>query len=230
MCDGWADYSMWVSSRSCEMSKGSMTDTSVKSEAGRPVIVWFRRDLRLGDNPALAGALASGRPVIALYVLDETSGLRAPGAASLWWLDKSLRRLAASIDKFGSRLILRRGPAWPIIEEVARQTGAARVVWNRLYDPGVTDRDAGLKAALKDSGAAPCSDAATTLSIAPAVARRFEIEDLAGHPVCAVGDFSDITNPPRTAAGEIRLWIAEDGRSLLIRTGVAGGSATTVQM
>ena len=82
-------------------------------------------------------------------------------------------------------------------------------------------------AALKVNGAAPCSDAATTLSIAPAVARRFEIEDLSGRPVCAVGDFSDIVNPPRIAAGEIRLWIAEDGRSLLIRTGVAGGSATT---
>ncbi|MCY7397471.1 MAG: sensor histidine kinase [Sphingomonas bacterium] len=81
--------------------------------------------------------------------------------------------------------------------------------------------------ALKVSGAAACADAATTLSIAPAVARRFEIEDLTGQPVCAVGDFSDIANPPRTAAGEIRLWIAEDGRSLLIRTGVAGGSATT---
>jgi len=81
--------------------------------------------------------------------------------------------------------------------------------------------------ALKVSGAAACADAATTLSIAPAVARRFEIEDLTGQPVCAVGDFADIVNPPRIAAGEIRLWIAEDGRSLLVRTGVAGGSATT---
>ena len=81
--------------------------------------------------------------------------------------------------------------------------------------------------ALKVRGAGACADAATTLSIAPAVARRFEIEDITGQPVCAVGDFSDIVNPPRTAGGEIRLWIAEDGRSLLVRTGVAGGSATT---
>ena len=81
--------------------------------------------------------------------------------------------------------------------------------------------------ALRVGGAGACADAATTLSITPAVARRFEIEDVAGQPVCAVGDFADIVNPPRTAAGEIRLWIAEDGRSLLVRTGVAGGSATT---
>ena len=82
-------------------------------------------------------------------------------------------------------------------------------------------------AALKVRSADPCVDAASTLAIAPAVARRFEIEQVDGRPLCSVGDFRDIVNPPRTAAGEIRVWIAEDGHSLLLRTGVAGGSATT---
>ncbi len=95
---------------------------------------------------------------------------------------------------------------------IARNALALRVAAN-----------AALKARSEDS----CADAASTLAIAPAVARRFEIEETDGRPVCSVGDFSDIVNPPRTAAGEIRVWIAEDGRSLLLRTGVAGGSATT---
>ena len=82
-------------------------------------------------------------------------------------------------------------------------------------------------AALSEGRDSACNKAATTLSIAPAVARRFEIEQLDGQPICSVGDFSDIVNPPRITAGEIRLWIAEDGRSLLLRTGVPGGSATT---
>jgi two-component sensor histidine kinase len=82
-------------------------------------------------------------------------------------------------------------------------------------------------AALKVQSSDACADAASTLAIAPAVARRFEIEQVDGRPLCSVGDFSDIMNPPRTTAGEIRLWIAEDGRSLLLRTGVVGGSATT---
>ena len=82
-------------------------------------------------------------------------------------------------------------------------------------------------AALKTGPAEACTDAATTLAIAPEVARRFEIEAVDGKPICSVGDFSDIVNPPRTAAGEVRLWVAEDGQSLLLRTGVAGGSATT---
>ena len=108
-----------------------------------PVIVWFRRDLRLSDNPALHWAAESGRPVIPLFVLDETPQVRAPGAAGLWWLDKSLRALAADLERRGSQLILRRGEAGPILRELAAGTGAS-VVWNRLYDPGVTERDATL--------------------------------------------------------------------------------------
>jgi len=134
-----------------------MTELNVaisKAQPTAPVIVWFRRDLRLGDNPALADALKSGRPILPLYILDETDDLRAPGAASLWWLRRSLDQLAASLEKRGSRLILRRGVAASELAALVRQTGATRVVWNRLYDPGVTDRDAALKAGLKADGLA----------------------------------------------------------------------------
>lgn len=129
-----------------------------------PVIVWFRRDLRLDDNPALTDAVKSGRPILPLYILDETGDLRAPGAASLWWLGKSLAQLAASLEQRGSRLILRRGVAATELTALVRQTGAASVVWNRLYDPGVTDRDAALKAALKADGVAVQSFNAGLLS------------------------------------------------------------------
>jgi two-component sensor histidine kinase len=81
--------------------------------------------------------------------------------------------------------------------------------------------------ALSAPGADPCAQAAATLAIAPRIARQFQIEGPGGEPLCAVGDFSDIANPPRVAAGEMRLWIAEDGGSLLLRTAVPGGSATT---
>ena len=41
----------------------------------RPIIVWFRQDLRIADNPALAAAYESGAPVLPLYILDdETPG------------------------------------------------------------------------------------------------------------------------------------------------------------
>jgi deoxyribodipyrimidine photo-lyase len=128
-----------------------MAEASSAADA-RPVIVWFRRDLRLADNPALNAATEAGAPVIPLFVLDETEGLRAPGAASRWWLDKSLRALATDLAARGSTLILRRGPAADIVLKLAEETGAGGVVWNRLYDLQTRARDAALKAALKDRG------------------------------------------------------------------------------
>lgn len=118
-------------------------------------IVWFRRDLRLDDNPALEAALRAGGPVIALYVLDQTQGLRTPGAASLWWLDKSLAALGASLEAIGSRLVLRRGPAADIVRALAAETGATAVTWNAIFDPGYPERDAGLAQALKADGVEP---------------------------------------------------------------------------
>ena len=48
-----------------------------------PAIVWFREDLRLADHPALDAAVASGRPLLCVFILDEGSpGLRGRGGAS----------------------------------------------------------------------------------------------------------------------------------------------------
>ena len=75
-----------------------------------PVILWFRRDLRLADQPALAAAVASGGPVIPIYILDDdTPKHRKMGAASRWWLHHSLTALDADLQALGSRLILRVG-------------------------------------------------------------------------------------------------------------------------
>ncbi len=93
-----------------------------------PVIVWFREDLRLSDNPALSEAAATGAPLICLYVFDETAGARPPGAASRWWLAQSLRALDADLRKAGSALVLRKGTAARTIAQVARSTGASRGV------------------------------------------------------------------------------------------------------
>ena len=68
-------------------------------------IVWFRNDLRLADHPALLAGFGSGRPVIPVYILDEESeGIRAPGAASRWWLHHSLTALSKSLEAIGGRL------------------------------------------------------------------------------------------------------------------------------
>lgn len=117
-----------------------------------PALVWFRDDLRLADNPALAAAHAGGRPLVLAYILDDESKEARPlGGASRWWLDKSLRALAARIEAKGGRLILRRGPAEAEIARLAKETGAGAVYWNRRYGPA-RKIDERIKSALKQAG------------------------------------------------------------------------------
>ncbi|MBX7445381.1 MULTISPECIES: deoxyribodipyrimidine photo-lyase [unclassified Arthrobacter] len=109
-------------------------------------LVWLRDDLRLDDNPALAEAARLGNPTTVVYILDEESeGVRPLGAAARWWLHHSLDALAAGLEARGSRLVLRRGPAGDVIRELAVQTNAGNLFWNRRY--GLPERtiDAGLK-------------------------------------------------------------------------------------
>ena len=102
-----------------------------------PVIVWFRDDLRLADHPALSAAVKSGQPVVCLYVFDEkTPGVRPLGGAAKWWLAGSLRALADAIAKRGGTLVLRRGVAQSVIADVAGETSAGAVYWNRRSDSG----------------------------------------------------------------------------------------------
>lgn len=118
-----------------------------------PVLVWFRNDLRLADNPALDAAVRSGRPVMCLFVLDDTAaGSRAPGAASRWWLHHSLAALDARLREKGARLVLASGRAETIVPRLANEAGVSAVYWNRLYEPWATERDARIKAALKAAG------------------------------------------------------------------------------
>lgn len=129
-----------------------------------PTLVWFREDLRLSDNAALADAVAAGGPVALLFVLDEVSpGLRALGGASRWWLSRSLSALSADLTTLGARLILRRGPAGQIVPAIAAETGAARVVWNRRHDGPGRAIDTDLKSRLRAAGLEVNSFRAATL-------------------------------------------------------------------
>jgi deoxyribodipyrimidine photo-lyase len=116
-------------------------------------IVWFRRDLRLTDNPALVAACERAERVIALFVLSsEEEGEWQPGAASRWWLHRSLEHLEGRLRERGNALVIRRGPAAGQLLEIAQATGATQVYWNRLYDPALVARDTKLKSALRDAG------------------------------------------------------------------------------
>ena len=111
-----------------------------------PVIVWFRQDLRLEDNPALNHALSLGVPVIPVYIWSpEEEGQWMLGRASKWWLHYSLKSLDQSLQKKGSRLIIQKGPAKKSLEKIINETGAKSLLWNRRYEPQVIQQDTTLK-------------------------------------------------------------------------------------
>jgi deoxyribodipyrimidine photolyase len=112
-------------------------------------LLWFRLDLRLTDNPALLAALHRGGPVLPVFIwAPEEEGRWQPGAASRWWLHQSLTKLDAALRERGSRLIVRRGPTLQALRELAQQSGARAVYWNRRYEPAVIERDRHVKNAL----------------------------------------------------------------------------------
>lgn len=116
-------------------------------------IFWFRRDLRLDDNPALHAAMKRAPVIIPVYIHDpEAEGDWAPGGASRWWLHESLTHLSRELEMRGSRLILRRGPSLDVLETLLGETGAEAVFWNRLYEPDLVARDRGVKTALRGMG------------------------------------------------------------------------------
>jgi deoxyribodipyrimidine photo-lyase len=109
-------------------------------------IVWFRNDLRIADNPALAHAAECGR-IVPVYILDVANG-RPLGGASRWWLHRSLASLARDLGG----LVLLRGDPLALIPALVRRTGATGLYWNRCYEPKAIARDAPLKAQIKKAG------------------------------------------------------------------------------
>lgn len=120
----------------------------------KPIIVWFRDDLRLSDHPALHAAAKDKAPLVCLYVLDEENGDRPLGGAAQWWLAQSLRALQASLQSAGAQLVLRRGDAAKVITAVARETEAGAVYCNDIAQAPQRAVAQRVKRALDDLGVA----------------------------------------------------------------------------
>ena len=104
------------------------------------VIMWFRQDLRLSDNPALLNAIQQGR-VLPVFILDEGNDWSI-GGASRWWLHHSLLALNESLQ--GNLWILR-GDAAELLPQLAREHSASYAFWNRCYEPSIIRRDSLIK-------------------------------------------------------------------------------------
>jgi deoxyribodipyrimidine photo-lyase len=119
----------------------------------KPIIVWFRNDLRLSDNRALAAALATGAPLVPVYVHDpEAAGQWQAGGASLWWLHGSLTALTRALKDIGAALVLRRGPIGDALAALVEEVGAQGLYFTRAYEPWARMQEEAIKDRLSSSG------------------------------------------------------------------------------
>ncbi len=121
-------------------------------------ILWFRQDLRLEDNSALAAAIERGTPIVPVFIwAPQEEGVWEPGGAANWWLHHALADLEAQFAARGMRLIIRDARNASTLETVlslAKDVKADAVFWNRRYEPPVVKRDEKIQRELGANGIA----------------------------------------------------------------------------
>jgi deoxyribodipyrimidine photo-lyase len=179
-------------------------------------LVWFRRDLRIADNPALAAAAARHERVVPVYVhAPDEDGDWPPGGAQRWWLHHSLVAHAAALARLGSPLVVRLGPSRDALADLIDETGTEAVYWNRLYEPAAIERDRGIKSWLRETRGIDAQSFNAALLFEPwTIAtgqgqpyrvftpfwRRLVREGLPEPAATAPGSLAPPPHPPRSAA------------------------------
>ncbi len=107
-------------------------------------IVWFRRDLRLFDNPALHSACKEKNNILCLYILDEKNA-RPMGSAQKWWLHHSLIALNKSLKQIGLNLSLHQGCTLDIFKKIIKDNNISAINFNTVFEPEQLAIDAKLE-------------------------------------------------------------------------------------
>lgn len=121
----------------------------------RIALFWFRRDLRLHDNPALHAALASGMPVLPVFVFDSEILGKLPSIkdARVLFIHEELKKLKAELERSGSSLLVHHGSPQEAFRYFLKQNPEVGAVYaNRDYEPYALQRDEGVGRLLGASG------------------------------------------------------------------------------
>jgi deoxyribodipyrimidine photo-lyase len=118
----------------------------------KKIIVWFRKDLRLHDQPALWEAAREGTIIpVFIWAKEEEREYRSSEAA-LWWLHHSLRSLQQSLSSHGLSLVIRSGPSLDTLINIIEETTADAVFFNHRYEPSIMKRERDIINALQTLG------------------------------------------------------------------------------
>ena len=139
-------------------------------------LLWFRQDLRIDDNSAVAAAIERGAPIVPVLIwAPQEEGNWQPGGATKWWLHHALADLGAQFAEIGLRLIIRDARENSSLEtllELAQQTKADSVFWNRRHEPLLAKRDAEVKCGLEAAGISTGSRESSVLFAPETIANK----------------------------------------------------------
>ncbi|KAG8377385.1 hypothetical protein BUALT_Bualt08G0027500 [Buddleja alternifolia] len=156
------------------------------SSSSSSSIVWFRRDLRVEDNPALAAGVRGGAVVAVFIWAPEEEGHYYPGRVSRWWLKQSLSHLHISLRSLGTSLLtIRSTDTISSLLQLIKSTGATQLCFNHLYDPISLVRDHRAKEVLTAQGVAVRSFNSDLLY------EPWEVNDEDGRPFTSFDGFWD---------------------------------------
>ncbi len=116
-------------------------------------LLWFRRDLRIHDHPALRAALDEHEQIVPVFCLDDRllHGRHASGPRTQFLLE-SLTDLDASLRRRGGGLVVRHGRPERELTALARETDAEAVYFTRDVSPFARERGELAERAFADAG------------------------------------------------------------------------------
>lgn len=182
-------------------------------------LVWFRRDLRLHDNPALARAIADGFDPAPVYVHAPDEDMPwSPGAASCTWLHHSLQSLSEDIRHIGGELLLAKGESLAELMRIAQACGAEALYFSNLYEPAALTRDMRVQRAFEAAGM-PVTRCNASLLLEP-----WQIQTGSGTPYKVFTPFW------RNASAQIALRHAYPAPERLTHCGIGGLSVADLDL
>ncbi|WP_201981011.1 cryptochrome/photolyase family protein [Hymenobacter rubidus] len=117
-------------------------------------LFWHRRDLRIHDNLGLAAALASGLPVLPLFIYDQEILDQLPDKADarLTFIYDEVEKLAQETEAAGGTFLARYGKPLEVLEQLTQDFEVAAVHTNEDYEPYATERDTAVAKMLEKHG------------------------------------------------------------------------------
>lgn len=108
----------------------------------KPVLFWFRRDLRLEDNAGFYHALKSGSPVLPIFIFDKEILEKLPSKdARVLFIYKEVLSLKKQLEELGSSLVIEYGTPKEVHQNLQKKYTPVAVYTNRDYEPYAQQRD-----------------------------------------------------------------------------------------